>query len=98
MLAQKANQNLSNWINSEDLSRCLCGVKFSIPGLDSSLCKFCGWITHRHELVRQYCQYDHLENGKPLKLNPDDLTEAQAKTILLKLTKTKSVKSVRSKV
>ncbi|HEY9866081.1 MAG TPA: hypothetical protein V6D21_18055 [Candidatus Obscuribacterales bacterium] len=96
MLAQKVN--LSNWINSEDLSKCLCGVKFLIPGLDSSLCQFCGWITHRHELIRQYCQYDHLENGKPLKLNPDDLTEAQAKTILLKLTKTKSVKSVRSKV
>lgn len=90
MLAQKANQDLSNWINSEDLSRCLCGVKFSIPGLDSSLCKSCGWVCHRHELVRQYCEYGHLENGKPLKLDPNDLTEAQAKTILLKFTKSKS--------
>ena len=96
MLAQPANNQLSNWINSEDLSKCLCGDKYSIPGLDSSLCKSCGWITHRHELVRQYCEYGHMENGKPLKLNPDELTEAQAKTILLKLTKTQSTKSVKS--
>ena len=96
MLAQPANNQLSNWINSEDLSKCLCGDKYSIPGLDSSLCKSCGWVFHRHELIRQYCEYDHLESGKPLKLNPDDLTEAQAKTILLKLTKTKSTKSVKS--
>ena len=90
MLAQLANNQLSNWINSEDLSRCFCGLKYSIPGLDSSLCKSCGWQTHRHELVRQYCQYDHLEKGKPRKLNPNDLTESQAKTILLKFTKSKS--------
>ncbi|CAD5985557.1 hypothetical protein NO365_04526 (plasmid) [Planktothrix agardhii] len=90
MLAQPANNQLSNWINSEDLSKCLCGDKYSIPGLDSSLCKSCGWQTHRHELIRQYYEYDHLENGKPLKLNPNDLTESQAKTILLKFTKSKS--------
>jgi hypothetical protein len=95
MLAQKSNKSsslldLSNWINSEDLSKCLCGDKYSIPGLDSSLCKSCGWQTHRHELIRQYYEYDHLENGKPLKLNPNDLTESQAKTILLKFTKSKS--------
>ncbi len=100
MLAQKTNNQLSNWINSEDLSKCLCGVKFSIPGLDSSLCKSCGWTTHRHELIRQYCLYQHLDSstGKPLKLDPNDLTEAQAKTILLKFTKTKSktTKSVKS--
>jgi hypothetical protein len=95
MLAQKSDKSsslldLSNWINSEDLSKCLCGDKYSIPGLDSSLCKSCGWQTHRHELIRQYYEYDHLENGKPLKLNPNDLTESQAKTILLKFTKSKS--------
>ncbi|WP_083619723.1 hypothetical protein [Planktothrix paucivesiculata] len=92
MLAQNSqnSKDLFNWINSEDLSKCLCGVKYSIPGLDSSLCKFCGWQIHRHELVRQYCEYGHLEKGKSLKLNPDDLTEAQAKTILLKFTKSKS--------
>ncbi|MGL4502706.1 MAG: hypothetical protein ACRCU2_26825 [Planktothrix sp.] len=98
MLAQKANQDLFNWINLEDLSKCLCGIKFSIPSLDSSLCELCGWQIHRHELVRQYCEYGHKENGKPLKLDPNELTEAQAKTILLKLTKTQSTKSVRSKV
>jgi hypothetical protein len=90
MLAQPANNQLSNWINSEDLSKCLCGDKYSIPGLDSSLCKSCGRLLNRHELIRQYYEYDHLENGKPLKLNPNDLTESQAKTILLKFTKSKS--------
>lgn len=92
MLAQNSqnSKDLFNWINSEDLSKCLCGVKYSIPGLDSSLCKSCGWVCHRHELVRQYCEYDHLEKGKSLKLDPNDLTEAQAKTILLKFTKSKS--------
>ncbi len=89
MLVQKSqsSKELPNWINSEDLSKCFCGDKYSIPGLDSSLCKSCGWITHRHELVRQYCLYQHTESGKSLKLDPNELTESQAKTILSKFTK-----------
>ena len=82
MLAQKSDKSsslldLSNWINSEDLSKCLCGDKYSIPGLDSSLCKSCGWQSQPQS---QPSEPARLKNWTPPELYPQ-MTQAEFEAI-----------------
>ena len=79
---------LKAWIKEEPITLCPhCRKRYSIPGVDASKYRDCGWIEHRTEQVRQYCLS---QNKKKIsqKFDPNNLTEAQAERVLLALAPT----------
>ena len=78
-----AIDELWDWIDSEDFSRCpICNALFKFPGLDAAKCEAHGWIESRKTKLEALCQKPLRLTGKKKVIKPSDLTEEMARTAL----------------
>ena len=82
--SKTALQELWEWINSEDFSRCpICNEPFKYPGLDAAKCATHGYQESRRTKLEQLCRTPlKLGASKKKAIKPSELTEEQARTAL----------------